>query len=1103
MKYNTWNIYSAVLLMETYERARKHPQKRSAEIIQLSQLLRKRAGEGKPYHGVFASVADINYQLGKVESQMTAGRRGLPGALPQAIMKAVKMYQSQPTDYDRYLRAAHQNITVDELRHLEVEQGGRRGRGKAILLKEIKGSAAKKEESVKPVKTEASVKVENSVKAAVPSKVEGSAEVEAPAMEEPKTLAAKKEMIPCERAESAPLLALDDSILNLHVSTRLENLLIRHHVKTIRDMLSYPTTEWELMKGMGAKSLCELRDILRRYSRIDPNQKPSPGPKSAIELADEAISYDMPIRQAHFGTRVDRALASAGFQTLGEVLHYPKEKWAEMSDLGATSLAHLVKEIEVYRQAARATAKAEREKRNSDISKDQLREEAEAMEDFADMLMVTYEHVMRVAEQAEAQDIPLTEGIWQDEKIRKAVQNYVLRLLVHGKYEGASLETLSSDFPYRIFDEAAFCALLQSMEKQRLIWKQGERYYCVYPSLETVLFSVCRERNAKILKLRLSGMTLEEVAQLTGVTRERVRQIQKRIFSKLPPIREGYIAFYKQRYVGLTDDDFQYIFQLTEETRHFISLYLDEQRVKEKDVDAGQRLQALRAVMHDQILDSKIRERADARLKAIDPYFFIDGKHVMKNRQSLIRFAIKKYCQDAKPSGELLEDYLRLLDSLSISREDPRFSLDARYMEHYFWEMTALVSRHRQVRYYDILSMDYQDLLDTLQLTSYSNVEISSRKFFRDFPEIMERYDIRDEYELHNLLKKLWAHGHFNDYLDEAHQIIFGRMPTLKIGRADRRKQVMDIIQEHGYISYMDLGRAIEAEFGIPQNAAMSNGWGETCKEYFDPGTGMFHIPETFLPEDKVERMKERLPEDFYLMQDILDTYLEEYPEGNVWDIDPAAVRQMGFISHRKYVIRDTYSSVKDFFKKLFVENEILDLRDHSEYAVCSMFSAVWLGLARDFKVVEIEPGVFLNSQYLEKHGITQEAIHEFCENVYHFMENGKCFSIKSLQAAGFVLPWQEEGWGDWFYGSLLAADYEKFNSQKYASEHLLRKRQMQRKLSMADLVEEIVNGSENLLTTSEISGIIEDTYGIEFSPFKVKEIVESNDDTFCEKVLY
>lgn len=1087
MKYNTWNIYSAVLLMETYERARKHPQKRSAEIIQLSQLLRKRAGQGKPYYGVFGSIADINYQIGKVESQMTAGRRGLPGALPQAIMKAVKMYQSQPTDYDRYLRAAHQNITVDELRNLEMEQGGRRGRTKAIVKKETKKPAAKKEESVKPAAPE------------VPAKVE------APAMEEPKTVAAKKEMkmIPCERAESAPLLALDDSILDLHVSTRLENLLLRHHVTTIRDLLLYPTTEWELVKGMGAKSLCELREVLRRYSRIDPNQKSSQGPKSAIELADESISYDMPIGRAHFGTRVDRVLASAGFQTLGEVLHYPKEKWAEMSDLGATSLAHLVKEIEVYRQAARKTAKAEREKRNSDISKDQLREEAEAMEDFADMLMVTYEHVMKVAEQAETRGESLVEGIWQDAKIKNAVKNYVLRFLLHKKYDGTSLAELSSAFPRAIYDEVALANLLQSMEKRHLIRKQGGLYYGVYPSLETVLLSVCRERNAKILKLRLSGMTLEEVAQLTGVTRERVRQIQKKIFSKLPPVWEGYFAFYKQKYVGLTDDDFQYIFHLTEETRHFISLYFDEQRVKEKDVDAEQRLQALHSVMHDQTLDEAIRERANARLKAIDPYFLIDGKHVMKNRRSLIRFAIKKYCQDAKSSAELLEDYLRLLDSLSISRENPRFSIDVRYVERYFQEMTVLVSLRRHARYYDILSMDYQNLLDTLQLTAYSNVEISSRKFFRDYPEIMEQYDIRDEYELHNLLKKLWEHGHYNDYLDESHRMTFGRMPTLKIGHADRKKQVMDIIQEHGYISYMDLGRAIEAEFGIPQNAAMSNGWGDTCKEYFDPGTGNFHIPETLLPEDKVRRMKERLTEDFYLTQDIIDIYMEEYPEGNVWDIDPAALRQMGFISHRKYVIRDSFGSARDFFEKLFAENETLDLRDHSEYAVCSMFSAVWLGLARDFKVVEIEPGVFLNSQYLEKHGITQEAIHEFCESVYHFMENGKCFSIKSLQAAGFNLPWQEEGWGDWFYSSLLAADYEKFNSQKYASGHLLRKRQMQKKLSMADLVEEIVNGSEELLTTSEISGIIEDTYGIEFSPFKVKEIVESNDDTFCEKVLY
>lgn len=34
-------------------------------------------------------------------------------------------------------------------------------------------------------------------------------------------------------------------------------------------------------------------------------------------------------------------------------------------------------------------------------------------------------------------------------------------------------------------------------------------------------------------------------------------------------------------------------------------------------------------------------------------------------------------------------------------------------------------------------------------------MEITSLKLFRDYPDLMREYDIRDEYELHNLLKKL------------------------------------------------------------------------------------------------------------------------------------------------------------------------------------------------------------------------------------------------------------------------------------------------------------------------------------------------------------
>ena len=59
-------------------------------------------------------------------------------------------------------------------------------------------------------------------------------------------------------------------------------------------------------------------------------------------------------------------------------------------------------------------------------------------------------------------------------------------------------------------------------------------------------------------------------------------------------------------------------------------------------------------------------------------------------------------------------------------------------------------------RYYAIQEREYAPLLDALGLQYYEDMELSSLKLLRDNPELMAEYDIRDEYELHNLLKKIW-----------------------------------------------------------------------------------------------------------------------------------------------------------------------------------------------------------------------------------------------------------------------------------------------------------------------------------------------------------
>jgi hypothetical protein len=49
---------------------------------------------------------------------------------------------------------------------------------------------------------------------------------------------------------------------------------------------------------------------------------------------------------------------------------------------------------------------------------------------------------------------------------------------------------------------------------------------------------------------------------------------------------------------------------------------------------------------------------------------------------------------------------------------------------------------------------DFTELLEELELDVYEDVEFSAKKLIDCHPELMRKYDIRDQYELHNLLRK-------------------------------------------------------------------------------------------------------------------------------------------------------------------------------------------------------------------------------------------------------------------------------------------------------------------------------------------------------------
>ena len=113
-----------------------------------------------------------------------------------------------------------------------------------------------------------------------------------------------------------------------------------------------------------------------------------------------------------------------------------------------------------------------------------------------------------------------------------------------------------------------------------------------------------------------------------------------------------------------------------------------------------------------------------------------------------------------------------------------------------------LWKQHETLRYYDVDGRDYSELLDGLNLDAYENIEVSTEKFIRDYPDLMKRYDIRDRYELHNLLKKIVKDGSYHDF----HCC---RMPEIRFGRFNREKTILEILKEPAPITMQDLAAAV------------------------------------------------------------------------------------------------------------------------------------------------------------------------------------------------------------------------------------------------------------------------------------------------------
>lgn len=848
-------------------------------------------------------------------------------------------------------------------------------------------------------------------------------------------------------------------IESLSLSNRARNALKRAGINTVGDLLSFNRSTLLELPAVGTNTAREIIDIIN-ILEMDGKDADTGAPSFLLqqdtdqsqyefrfdpEYHDSILSYvkarDKSLDVLGFSTRSTNQLRRNGRNMLSDIIFLTMDELLSMPAMGAGSANEVV--------------------------------------GFLDDFVHNNESRIRALHEGD------TNVLWDKESIK----NNILKIYTQEGFRGMSFKeikervSLPDGFPENHLKKV-IGELLAAGELEYVDF----RLYRKYPSFQECLdtFPLKSERNRVFTRRKLDGETLENIGSDFDITRERVRQIVNNTYKEIKKVHKATTG------LDLFDEDYYkyfyetYSFDRKEGSEWFgISMatwkYLDL-----VDVKRGQK--SLEDAETDQKLDPGLR----LKIKNYNnkDKLFIDGMWIRKRRPDLEEAIVRKYCTEDTSFTEFADIYNSFLKKYGISDDDLILKEDL--MRSRKGNMSAarylLWKQNERLRHYDIDGRDYSDLIDELGLESFENIEISTLKLVEDHPAVLQRYDIRDQYELHNLLRKIIPDGAFNGFH-------CGRMPMITFGSFDRNKAIEDIVLENAPLTNIELADLVHEEFGYDQATVIGTYLNCVSKYYHK---GIYEVDFKKMTPERQKILYTALSEDGYLISEIKRKYKNIFPDADADEVNPFTLKEMGFAVFSKCVVRN-HKSLESFFESILTEKEITDITEYKRrFAYDVSFTNKLSDLKRDLCIIEFEPNQVIRIDKLEKSGVTKEDIKSFCNEVYDFVEEGRYFSARSLVANGFQSRLYDLGFSDWFYANLLFSD-ERFSHTRVYNNLILYKgnKDISVKSFQADLIKQ--HGSVDIY---DFINELTDVYGC--TSFERYDVVEKTKNTgvYYDKIL-
>ena len=540
-------------------------------------------------------------------------------------------------------------------------------------------------------------------------------------------------------------------------------------------------------------------------------------------------------------------------------------------------------------------------------------------------------------------DESIMKELVRDDPIKKYIQDRIIQIVEDRCFDDVSIQDCKDALPFieEIDSEAVAWLVDDLCTTNRIKNRDG---YLIDTKLTLVdWFSMLDDKCRIIIEGRCSGMTLEDIGSQVGLTRERVRQIVNKTLRNKPQLAEDRYSEIYTKY-AFSGKEFEVLFNVDRKTIGYLNLVYKK---GEEDVFS---------FVQDRSIPKAIRNRTRQAFR--DKYLITESGEILElNREVLITWFLKKYFSDVETTMYDLESsYCEWLRSCALDDNKRLYYANLRSFESNVSKMdNCLIKQGKKVRYFDMASVDAEKLLVDIHISQYDGYEISTYKLFVDNLELMNKLDIRDEYELHNVIRK-------NPHIAQNYNITVGRMPTICIGSCNRDKQVKDLLYQLSPIGYYDLAKEYEIRYGVKQETV--------CANYFSGimiflDGNVFKVDQPRLSVEEYNRLKGSITGEFYLWDELSDLFISIVGKSNKALFNSLNIKELGYRIYSQYVIRNDFSTADAYFSSLLSRYPCFSLSEYTgSIRRIPAFYNSFRSMRDSLELIEISENYYVSFEY-------------------------------------------------------------------------------------------------------------------------------------------